>query len=64
MNLQILNLAYNLLKKLGIAHMTVLKDRLELKYQFENQAIIAYGGSEEELVENFYYLYEELQRPA
>ena len=60
----ILEQGYNLLKTLGIVHMKVLKIRLELEHTFGNQKIIAYGQTEKELVENFYYLYQELQKPA
>lgn len=59
-----IELAYNLLKELNIRHMKVLKDHLELDYIIGNQQIIAFGNTEDELVENFYYLYQELVNPA
>ena len=56
----ILSLAYDLLQKLCIRRIYVLPDHLEIRYEVDNQAIIAYGSTEEELVENFYSLYQEL----
>jgi hypothetical protein len=63
-NESLLSLGYNLLKELGIAHMHVLDDRLELEHTFGNQKIIAYGQTEKELVENFYSLYLDLKKSA
>jgi len=57
----ILTLAYNLLQELGIRRVKVFPDHFEIKYETDNQAVIAYGSTEEELVENFYYLYQELR---
>ena len=57
----ILTLAYNLLQELGIRRIRVFPDYFEIRYEVDNQAVIAYGSTEEELVENFYYLYQELR---
>lgn len=59
-----INAAYNLLKELNIHRVFQFKDHLEIRKEFENQAIIAMGGTEEEVLENFYQLYNELFNPA
>lgn len=60
---QILSLAYNLLKELNIKTVYEYKDHLEIRYYKDNQAIIAYGKNDKELIENFYELYQELYNP-
>jgi len=59
-----LELGYKLLKELNIKFYYQLEDRLEIRYYFDNQAIIAYGNTEEECVSNFYDLYQGLVNPA
>lgn len=62
--MDILELACKLLEQLSINRIFVYKDHLEIRKEFENQAIIAYGKTENEVIENFYYLYQELVNPA
>lgn len=50
----------NLLEMLGIKRYFVFPDHLELRYQNNNQAIIAHGKTELEVITNFYELYKEL----
>lgn len=61
---EVLSLAYNLLEELNIRRVYQFKDHLEIHKEFDNQAIIAKGATEEEVIENFYYLYQELVNPA
>lgn len=57
---EIIAAAYNLLKELNIHRIFQFKDHLEIRKEFDNQAIIARGKTEEEVIENFYQLYNEL----
>lgn len=61
---EIINAAYDLLKALNIHRVFQFKDHLEIRKEFDNQAIIAKGATEEEVIENFYQLYNELFNPA
>lgn len=60
MNETILQLGYQLLEQLGITHMQVHKKGLRIVKMFDNQKIIAFGDTQDEVVYNFYYLYQEL----
>ena len=64
MNKTFLQLGYELLKELGITTVKVYPNKLEIIKTFDNQQIIAWGKTEEEVVENFYYLYQELVNPS
>ena len=55
-----LELGYKLLKELNIKFYYQLKDRLEIRYYFNNQAVIAYGKTIDEVISNFYQLYKDL----
>lgn len=59
-----INAAYSLLEELKINRIFQFKDHLEIRKEFENQAIIAMGETEEDVIENFYQLYNELFNPA
>ena len=60
----IIESAYKLLEDLGIRYVVFNRDHLELQYNFPNQQITAFGKTEEEVVENFYHLYQILTNPA
>ena len=64
MNKTFLELGYELLKSLGITTLIVYPDKLEITKTFDKQQIIAWGKTETEVVENFYYLYQELMNPS
>lgn len=63
-NEKLLELGIELIQKLGIKHVLVYKDHIELSYTFDNQKLVAYGNTENEAIIHFYQLYEELFNPA
>ena len=64
MSLSLLELGYQLLEKLNIRRLYVFPEHLELHFTNDNSKIIAFGNTEEEVIENFYQLYQEMYNPA
>ena len=56
--------AYNLLRELGINQVMCCKFEFRIQYDLPNQQIIAFGHTEQEVVENFYDLYNEFKNPV
>jgi len=59
----LLELGCNLLQELNIHTLFVLRDHLEIRYEGKGKQIIAFGSTEEEVIQNFYEIYEQAFSP-